>query len=171
MVRQLVDAHLFPIPADAVTTSSDDCYTPGWVFDAMGLQFDLDVAAPTTGPWYVPASSHFTPVEDGLSQPWHGLVWCNPPFSQVTPWADRWAAHPTGCFVGAYQPETRWTATVLGTAEVVAFVSMSFHRPDGARIKPRHGTFVAFRGVGVGPARRLAAADRFGGSVLVSDSG
>ena len=26
--------------------TSDDCYTPRWVFDAMGLEFDLDVAAP-----------------------------------------------------------------------------------------------------------------------------
>ena len=25
---------------------NDECYTPQWVFDAMGLRFDLDVAAP-----------------------------------------------------------------------------------------------------------------------------
>lgn len=52
---------------------------------------------------------------------------------------------------------------LFGAADAAAFVSVKFVLPDGNLIKPRHGCFVAFRGVGVAPAERLAAADKFGG--------
>lgn len=64
--------HLFTLPADAFQATSDDCYTPRWVFDAMGLDFDLDVAAPPGGPWHVPAKRYFTAEDDGLAQGWGG---------------------------------------------------------------------------------------------------
>ena len=50
----------------------------------------------------------------------------------------------------------------LGAADAVAFISVKFEKPDGTLIKPRHGVAVAFRGVGVEPAERLAAATQFG---------
>lgn len=55
---------LFALPTDAYAMTSDDCYTPRWVFDAMGLQFDLDVAAPKGGPWHVPAARYYTAEDD-----------------------------------------------------------------------------------------------------------
>lgn len=73
--------------------------------------------------------------------------------------------------MGGYQPETRWTRTVFTAADAVAFISARFTRPDGSTLKPRHGLFVAFRGVGLEPARALAAADKFGGSVLYGKAG
>jgi hypothetical protein len=148
-----------------VATTSDDCYTPRWVFDAMGLRFDLDVAAPVDGAPNVPAARHYSAQQDGLDSPWSGVVWCNPPYSRVTPWAHAWAAHPAGVFMATYVPETHWFPIVVGAADAVAFISCKFARPELPPIKPRHGVFVAFRGVGVEPAERLAAADRFG-SVL-----
>lgn len=157
---------LFQTTSDMVAVTKDDCYTPRWVFDAMGLRFDMDVAAPMGGPWHVPCDEYLTAQDDGLVTPWAGTVWCNPPYSAFTRWADKWATHPSGCLMGGYQPETRWTRTVFAAADAVAFVSARFTRPDGSTIKPRHGLFVAFRGVGLEPARALAAADKFGGSVL-----
>lgn len=154
--------HLFPLPGDSVKTTSDDCYTPRWLFDAMGLEFDLDVAAPAGGPWHVPAKRYYTAADDGLTSPWDGLVWCNPPYSGLRPWVDRWAAHPCGVLLATYAPEMYATPVMLGAADVVAFVSVKFALPDGGKIKPRHGTFVAFRGVGTEPAERLAAADKWG---------
>lgn len=153
---------LFPIGAGDIAFTSDDCYTPRWVFDAMGLDFDLDVAAPIGGPWHVPCVHYFTPEDDGLAQPWIGRVWCNPPYSKFRPWVDRWAAHPEGVLMGTYAPEMYATPVMLGAADVVAFISVRFALPDGGSIKPRHGVFVAFRGVGTQPAERLAAADKFG---------
>lgn len=154
--------HLFSVTGGDFVTTSDDCYTPRWVFDAMGLRFDLDVASPRGGPWHVPATAFYTAEDDGLTSPWRGLVWCNPPYSKFRPWAERWAAYPTGCLMGTYAPEAATTPLVLGAADCVAFVSVKFVKPDGDKIKPRHGVFVAFRGVGAEPAERLAASDRFG---------
>jgi hypothetical protein len=36
---------------------SDEWYTPKHVFDALGCQFDLDVASPAEGTTHVPAAS------------------------------------------------------------------------------------------------------------------
>ena len=40
-------------------TSSDEHYTPKFLFDLMGLEFDLDVAAPHGGLANVPAKASF----------------------------------------------------------------------------------------------------------------
>lgn len=155
-------AVLFALPTDAYAMTSDDCYTPRWVFDAMGLRFDLDVAAPPGGPWHVPADRYLTATDDGLTSEWDGVVWCNPPYSKFRPWVDRWATHPTGVLMGTYAPEMYATPVMFGAADAVAFVSVRFALPNGGTIKPRHGVFVAFRGVGTEPAERLAAADKWG---------
>lgn len=76
--------------------TSDDIYTPRWVFDALGLTFDLDVCAPPEGPPHTPASSYYSVIDDGLAQPWHGLVWMNPPYSKPTPWVERFLRHNNG---------------------------------------------------------------------------
>jgi len=153
---------LFAVPSDAVAVTSDDCYTPRWVFDAMGLEFDLDVAAPIGGPWHVPCKRYYTAEDDGLIQPWDGLVWCNPPYSHMTPWVDRYARYDRVALMGFVQSETRWTANALSNADAVAFISCDFARPDGGRYRWRHQVFVALRGVGVQQAERLAAADPYG---------
>jgi hypothetical protein len=153
---------LFAVSADAVEVTGDDCYTPRWVFDAMALRFDLDVAAPVGGPLHVPADRWYTAADDGLRQPWDGLVWCNPPYSAFGPWGRRWASCDRGALMGTYTPGTSWFPAVFAAAEAVAFITCEFIRPGREPIRPRHGVFVAFRGVGTEPAERLAAADRFG---------
>lgn len=153
---------LFALPADAVEVTGDDCYTPRWVFDAMGLQFDLDVAAPVGGPLHVPAANWYTAADDGLTQPWTGAVWCNPPYSAFGPWGRKWTHHAQGALMGTYTPGTSWFPEVFAAAEAVAFITCEFIRPGREPIRPRHGVFVAFRGLGTEPAEGLAAADRFG---------
>jgi hypothetical protein len=153
---------LFPLPSDAIATTADDCFTPRWVFDAMGLEFDIDVASPAGGPWFVPHKAYYTVVDDGLAQPWDGVVWCNPPYSNFGPWARKWATCKAGALMGTYTPGTSWVPIVLAAADAVTFLTAEFARPYDKPIRPMHGLFVAFRGVGVEPAERLAAADKFG---------
>jgi hypothetical protein len=153
---------LFSVPTDSVQATSDDCYTPRWVFDAMGLRFDLDVAAPVGGPWHVPCDRYFTAADDGLAQPWDGLVWCNPPYSNYAPWADRFARHERIALMGILLPEVLWFPTVFNASDAVAMISCDFSRPGRTPARLRQQVFVAFRGVGTEPAERLAAADRFG---------
>jgi hypothetical protein len=161
-----VTAALFTVPSDAVATTTDDCYTPRWVFDAMGLKFDLNVAAPVGGPWHVPCKQYYTAEDDGLVQPWDGLVWCNPPYSAMKDWAPRWVKHPTGVLVGLMLNAVRWLGPVLTAADSVAILpGLKFHLPGQEQLKAvglRQVVFVAFRGVGVEPAERLAAADPYG---------
>ncbi len=154
---------LFALPADSIKMTSDECYTPRWVFDAMGLAFDLDVAAPPGGPWHVPCERHLTAADDGLAQPWDGLVWCNPPYSTFELWAARWAEHDRGVLLGLVASRQPWRRLVYGAADVVYVGQVAFARPDGTTLKfGWTAIFVAFRGVGTEPAERLAAADPFG---------
>jgi hypothetical protein len=153
---------LFALPSDSIAVTSDDCYTPRWVFDAMGLEFDLDVAAPVGGPWHVPAKQYYTAEDDGLAQPWDGLVWCNPPYSNYRPWADRFARHDRMAIMGILLPEVHWFPVVMNAADAVAMISCDFARPNGSKVRLRQQVFVAFRGVGTEPAERLAVADKFG---------
>lgn len=75
---------------------SDAWYTPAWVFDGLGVELDLDVAAPAEPLPWIPAKHRYTVADDGLALPWFGLVWCNPPYSAPTAWCRRWAEHPDG---------------------------------------------------------------------------
>jgi hypothetical protein len=151
--------HLFALPSDLIKATSDDCYTPRWVFDAMGLHFDLDVAAPLGGPRHVPASSYYTAADDGLTQPWRGLVWCNPPYSRFRPWAEKWAGHDRGVLMGMTSARSMGRAIGLWNADAVAVIDVQFERPDQPLRDVPTAIFVAFRGVGAEPAERVAAAD------------
>lgn len=88
-----MSARLFPIN-DAL--DSDAWYTPPWIFDGLGVTFDLDVAAPAEPLNWLPARKRYTVADDGLNLPWFGLVWCNPPYSEPRPWCMKWADHPAG---------------------------------------------------------------------------
>ena len=77
-------------------TTSNDHYTPKWVFDLLDVTFDLDVAAPVGGVPWIPALQSYSQADDGLVQPWHGLVWCNPPYSDILPWVRRLNEHRNG---------------------------------------------------------------------------
>lgn len=92
------EPRLFAVRQEQLT--SDDYYTPPWVFERMGLTFDLDVCAPPGGVTWIPANRYFTQEDDGLAQLWHGRVWMNPPYSNATPWVERFIAHRNGvCLV------------------------------------------------------------------------
>lgn len=77
---------------------SDDWYTPPEIFDALGLTFDLDPCSPGAGHW-VPARRIYTKADNGLTKPWEGLVWMNPPFGGRhghVPWLEKFLTHGNG---------------------------------------------------------------------------
>jgi len=61
---------LFNVVSESTTTN--DYYTPKWLFDSMGLTFDIDVAAPAQGIPWIPAKRWFSQADDGLAQEWGG---------------------------------------------------------------------------------------------------
>jgi hypothetical protein len=55
-------------------------YTPRYIFDAMGCDFDLDPASPGRDVPWVPARRHYT--KGGLEREWSGFVWLSPPYGR-----------------------------------------------------------------------------------------
>lgn len=110
---------------------SDERYTPRWILDGLGLTFDLDPASPVGGGDCVPALAKYTTEDDGLSQPWFGTVWLNPPFSESTAWADRFRTHGRGVFLGPVA-NGRWWCDLVRSADVV------WHCRDFAFTHPTH---------------------------------
>src|SRR3954468_20523329 len=78
--------------------ATDDWYTPPDIFDALGMIFDLDPCSPGSAHW-VPARKIYTKEDDGLVQPWSGMVFMNPPFGRRNghvPWLRKFLAHGDG---------------------------------------------------------------------------
>lgn len=103
---------------------SDEWYTPPYYFEALGLTFDLDPCSPGPQHW-VPARKVYTKADDGLSQPWQGLVFVNPPFGgrhgQV-PWLRKFFEHGNGiALVRAYTSADWFHDYVAPKAETLLF--------------------------------------------------
>src|SRR5262245_1988437 len=64
------------------TSLSDDWATPQDLFDELNTEFNftLDVCAL---PDNAKCPTYYTPADDGLTQPWAGTVWCNPPYGRT----------------------------------------------------------------------------------------
>jgi hypothetical protein len=101
---------------------SDEWYTPPEIFEAMALEFDIDVCAPAGGIGWIPAKKYFTIDDNALEQEWHGRVWMNPPFSNPGPFVHKWLDHANGV---AFLPfsKSRWFESLWNS-------SASFALPD-----------------------------------------
>lgn len=88
---------------------------------------------------YVPTRRRFTADDDGLSRPWHGFVWCNPPYSNVKAWAGRMIDHGHGLLLAPLSTNTQWTSDVLAVATTVTpLPQIKFISPDHTE---RHVSF------------------------------
>jgi hypothetical protein len=143
---------------------TDERYTPRYVFDALDVAFDLDVAAPPGGVPWIPAARYFTADDDGLAHDWTGRVWCNPPFSDVGRWADRFAAHDAGVILFPTSLDALWLHRLLARVDPV-LARFDFVHPDAVL---RHVPSVIALGArgDVCAAAVAAAADRLPGSLL-----
>lgn len=122
--------------------SKDECYTPKWLFDAMGLEFDLDVASANHPLIVVPAANKYTLEDDGLAQKWYGRVYMNPPFSKVTPWIDKWLDHANGICLVPLSSNGRWVNKLWDSKAGCMYLpaSMAFQGADGRIVKMRWRT-------------------------------
>lgn len=115
---------LFPVAQEQLT--SDDYYTPAWVFQRMGITFDLDVCAPPGGVEWIPADEFYTQADDGLAQEWIGRVWMNPPYSSATPWVARFIQHRHGvCLVP--HAKSAWHNELWAAADAIAVTEAWFN--------------------------------------------
>lgn len=116
--------------------STDEWFTPPELFAALNIGFDLDPAAPPGGVPWIPAERHFSKADDGLTQPWAGRIWLNPPYGRETGrWLARLAEHRDGIALVFARTETRWFQQYVPAATAVCYIAgrLSFVRPDGTR--------------------------------------
>lgn len=120
-------------------------YTPPSLFDALGLEFDLDPASPGADvvPW-IPAREHYTLADDGLAGSWVGdRVWLNPPYGPALPaFVNRMVRHSNGVMLTASRTETRWWQQAAESAEAVCLLRERLHfiRDDGYQARSSHAS-------------------------------
>lgn len=132
---------------------TDEWLTPPSLLQQLG-PFDLDPCAPIARPWDT-AARHFTVEDDGLSQPWAGRVWCNPPYSDAAAWLERLAAHGEGTALLFARCETAtWRRHVWPHASALLFLAgrVTFHRGDGTASRAGHNAGGPSVLVAYGPA-------------------
>lgn len=112
---------------------SDEQYTPSWIFEALNVEFDLDVCAPEGGVDWIPAKKHYSLKDDALTQNWEGFVWMNPPYSEGKVWHKKFAAHGNGiCLVP--MAKSLWFQEMWNRSEVNLLVikpNVKFVLPNG----------------------------------------
>lgn len=114
---------------------TDDWYTPKYIFDALGCQFDLDVAAPIGGPRHVPCA-HYLSLLSPTAYRWEGFVWMNPPFggrNGLEPWLDKFFKHGDGIALVPDRTSAPWFQKAAKQANALLFMSpkVKFEKPDG----------------------------------------
>lgn len=126
--------------------------TPPSILKALG-PFDLDPCTPPKMPWRT-AEMRYTEEDDGLSQPWFGRVWLNPPYGrQIDEWMRRMATHGNGIALTFARTETAmWHQYVWPVAESILFLRgrLTFHYLDGKRAKANSGAPSALIAYGKG---------------------
>ena len=105
------------------SSNSDMWETPQWLFDKLNSEFnfDLDVCAV---PENAKCAAYYTPIMDGLNQPWYGRCWCNPPYGRnIDKWIKKaYKSYCDGALVVMLLPartDTKWFHNyIYGKAEI-----------------------------------------------------
>ena len=71
------------------SSKTDMWETPKWLFDELDneFHFELDVCATVEN---AKCLSFYTKEQDGLTLPWTGVCWCNPPYGkEIGKWVEK----------------------------------------------------------------------------------
>lgn len=137
---------------------SDTWLTPPEWVKALG-PFDTDPCCPLAMPWSTAPIMYW---KDGLTEPWFGRVWLNPPFGQEWPkWVEKLAGHDDGgiALIPARTETEAFYRLVWGRADAICFVKgrPHFHHADGTRASFNSGApiaLIAYRAANVDALKR-----------------
>ena len=143
---------------DNADNKSVDWYTPPWVFERMGMTFDLAPCQPAMRLPWIPALSRYTEADDGLAQPWIGNVWLNPPYGKHTGvWLKRMHEHRCGISLVFARTDCAWFHNYVAKADAILFLKGRIKFVDGLG---------ATDGTGAGSGSMLIAWGEFNVAVL-----
>jgi hypothetical protein len=103
------------------------------MFEALGVEFDLDPCSPGAPPSSVPAKRHLTKEDNGLAAEWAGSVWLNPPFSSKRPWYERLVQHGNGIALMPARTETHDLQDFMSAAQALVFLKGRIYFERGTR--------------------------------------
>lgn len=118
---------------ESPANKSIEWHTPKHIFDSLGLEFDLDPCAPLTNtvnvlgvvggvPW-IPARKVYTRISNGLTQPWVGRVFLNPPYGRETKhWLAKMDTHRDGIALLFSRTNCNWFHDYVANATAVNFL-------------------------------------------------
>lgn len=126
---------------ETTTPLTVEWLTPPYILEELG-KFDLDPCAPIDRPWNT-AAKHYTIFDNGLTQPWEGRVWLNPPYGRdIDAWLARMADHGNGIALIFARTETAaFHQYVWNQASALFFFRgrLQFWHPDGRKSRANAG--------------------------------
>jgi hypothetical protein len=156
------------------SSESVEWYTPAPYVEAARLVMggvDLDPASCAAANATVGATTFYTKAEDGLSRPWHGRVFLNPPYGRSCPEFVAKLEHECMdgnvtaaiLLVSAYSTETKWFQPLFRRPVCFTDHRLDFHSPAGRGGSSTHGS--AFVYFGANAQAFLDVFDQFGAIV------
>jgi hypothetical protein len=118
--------------------------TPEYLYNALDMEFGFDDFDPC------PLNSDWNPLDsvDGLTLDWNNRrIFCNPPWSEITPWVDKaYASNALTVFLLPARTSTQWFARLMaspGNTEIRLFRKRVKFIRGGEQKNPTDGTLVA----------------------------
>lgn len=140
-------------------TGQDEWYTPPEYIElvrkALGW-IDLDPASCEAANAVVGAKTFYSQEQDGLTLPWNGRVFLNPPYSQpkIQQFIERLTAElaakrvPEAITLTTNNTDTDWFQVLASNCAAICFTDgrVSFIAPDGRKPSPNQGHVFAYFG-------------------------
>ena len=133
------------------SSQTDLWETPQDLFDKVNAEFGftLDVCAL---PENAKCEKFYSPAEDGLSQSWTGVCWCNPPYGrQIGKWVRKaFFSSVEGATVVMLLPartDTKWFHDYILHRAEVRFLKGRLKFGGGINSAPFPSMLVVFRGI------------------------
>lgn len=102
---------------------SNEWYTPKYIFDALGCEFDQDVAHPLHKKTFSPCKAYI--FKNSLLIHWDGFIWMNSPFegrNGLVPWLEKFFDHNNGICLTPDRTSVDWWKYAVKKCDAVLHV-------------------------------------------------